>query len=254
METLTCSLLIQSADIETKILDCAENFSSIQIAEIFKNPFDAFEKLNKTCSDILFVDIDFLHFNPVEFFKMINRPTFIIGLTENREKVLDLLDDGFFDLLFNPFTLEDFCKKIGKVIRIVQDIKANRFKVNAVSDNDLQYSIKQPLPLQKEFMFLKYRRVSTKIRFDDIIYIQNVGNVLKVFNENGAFFYHGSTLCKMLRSLPSNRFIRLNKSIIVNFAKIDKMERHLIYVKNQSFKLSRTYSYQLMDVLNKNTN
>lgn len=251
METLTCSLLVQSTEIENRIMNCAEKFSTIQIAEIFKNPIDAVEKLNQNRVDILLVDIDIIDFDPIEFLKMINRPTFIIGLTENKEKVLDLLDNGFLDLLFNHFTLEDFCKKISKVIRIVQDLKVNRFKVNTVADSDLSYNTKQPLTLQKEFMFLKYRRVSTKIRFEDILYIQNIGNVLKVFDCNGDVFYHGSTLSRMLRNLPGNRFIRLNKSIIVNFAKIDKMERHYIYVKDQQFKLSRTYSFQLMEVLNK---
>jgi DNA-binding LytR/AlgR family response regulator len=54
----------------------------------------------------------------------------------------------------------------------------------------------------------------------------------------------------MLHELPTDRFVRLNKSIIVNYSKIEKVERHIIYMQDQQFKLSRTYSMQMMEILN----
>ena len=146
--------------------------------------------------------------------------------------------------------MEDFCKKISKIIKIVHDLKGTNLKNGVASDTQMQYKAKRVISSQKDYIFLKHRRVSTKMRFDDINYIQNVGNILKVYGSEGQFSYHSSTLSKMLHELPTDRFVRLNKSIIVNYSKIEKVERHIIYMQDQQFKLSRTYSMQMMEILN----
>ncbi len=250
MKPLTCVLLIQNPDIERQILHCAENFNTIEILEVYKNSIEVIEKLNQVHPDILMLNVDTTDFDPIEFIKMIERPPFVIGITNHPENVIQLLDNGFFDLLMVRFTLEDFCKKISKIIKIVHDLKGTNLKYGVASDTQMQYKAKRVLPSQKDYMFLKHHRVSTKMRFDDIVYIQNVGNILKVYGSEGQFSYHSSTLSKMLHELPTDRFVRLNKSIIVNYSKIEKVERHIIYMQDQEFKLSRTYSMQMMEILN----
>ncbi|MBQ4433781.1 MAG: LytTR family transcriptional regulator DNA-binding domain-containing protein, partial [Bacteroidales bacterium] len=41
---------------------------------------------------------------------------------------------------------------------------------------------------------------------------------------------------------------RINKSIIVNYAKIEKFEHNTIYIKNLSFPVSRAYTNNIKDM------
>lgn len=251
MKSLSCVLLIENNEIENTIISYIENFKSIEIVDVLRNSVEAIEKLNHDRFDILILNTKVDGLNAIEFLKMIHSPPFIIGLTDQESNIMHLLNSGFTDLLFFKFTMEEFCIKISKIIKILNLIKkVENLTENIVSDVSSVYNKKDnPEVHKRDFIFLRFRKVSTKIKFDDIEYIQNVGNVLKIYDVTGNYCYHTSTLSRMLENLPSDRFIRLNKSIIINYSKIEKVERNIIHMKDQTFKLSRTYAMQMMKIL-----
>lgn len=251
MEELNCVLYMQNASLEEQVADCLRNFGTIRIMDVLHNEVELLERLKFYSPDILLVNMDSRNFNSADFIRLLSSdPPFIIGFSEDLHNKWESLDDGFFDIMKVPFGLSDFCRKMAKILKVVSAFQPVR-KMTAVSDVAAGYGVSESGEPQKEFIMLRHRGVKTKLRFDDIAYVRNVGNVLKVTDMNDKSYYHSSTLVKLLQGLPSDFFARINKSVVVNCKRVEKTEHQKLYILNQEFKVSRTYSMELMEIFNK---
>ena len=250
MNKLKCTLYIKSAEIESRILEYVRNFDTIEVLAIFKNELEMLEKLTHLRPDVLFLDMSCAGFDVADLLQIMTKPPFIVGISPKMDILKDYLDNGFFDVIRPEFTLTDFCRTISKIITIATSLKPeSQAPTAAESPVALKYSAKTLL--QKEHIILKHHRDKTRLRYDDILYIQNVGNVLKIIDIAGKPHYHTSTLVSILKELPFEHFARVNKSIIVNCDKIERVANQNIYLKDAVFHLSRTYSIELMERFDK---
>ena len=104
-------------------------------------------------------------------------------------------------------------------------------------------------PKMRNHTFVRYKRSKIKVVFDDILFIKNTGNCLRIEKANRKIIYHNSTMKQFQDILPPENFIRINKSIIVNYNRIERYEKGVIYIKNQAFKVSRIYAARVKDML-----
>lgn len=233
--------------IEEKLIQRIRAFDSIEISEIIKTSVGLIEKLNRKKPDILFINLDNKEIAFANIIKLIQKPPFIIGITDNKKQLQERLDQGVFDFLNSKVEIEEICRKISKIWHIYnccfpQDIsQANEAKA--------AYTSNKNQPKQKNHTFVRYKKMNIKVVFDDILFIKNTGNCLRIENYNSSVFYHNSTLKQFLAILPPDNFIRINKSIVVNFNRIERYEKDTIYVKNHSFKISRIFAARLKDLL-----
>ncbi len=246
MNKLKCTLYVNSAEIENRILEYIQNFDTIEVLAVFKNELEMIEKLTHLRPDVLFLDICGANSAVADFLQIMTKPPFIIGITQKMDTLKNYLDNGFFDLIRPEFSLTDFCRTISKIITIATSLKTESNEPAAAEPPvALKYKSKPQIP--KEYIILRHHRDKTRVRYDDILYILNVGNVVKIIDVDGKPHYHASTLVKILKELPFERFARVNKSVIVNCDKIDKIANQKIYIRDTAFLLSRTYSIELME-------
>ena len=249
MNELSCVLYMQDMHLEEQIADCLRNFGTIRILDILNNEVELLERLKFYGPEILLVNMDIKNFNSADFIRLLSaNPPFILGFSEDLHNRWSSLDDGFFDIIKVPFDLSDFCRKMAKILKVVNVFQPHRRPV--VSDVPATYSARSSGDALKEFIMLKHRGAKTKLRFDDISYVRNVGNVLKVVDVEDKSHYHSSTLAKLLQGLPPDRFARINKSVVVNCKQVEKMEHQKLYMMDQEFKISRTYSMEFMEIFN----
>lgn len=197
------------------------------------------EKLQKQRVDILFMDMNKKEESD-KLLRMIDKPPFIIGLVSSPLVVPQLLDSGFFDCLDTHADLESFCRLMSKIIRIVNHY--SREEKPIVSEAQESYKVDRHYQSARNFVFIKHKRTSIKVNYDDIMYVKNTGNVLRLECVNGKVYYHTSTLKDFLDKLPPELFFRVNQSIIANFNFIEKMEGKYVYISGSRFKLSRIYA------------
>lgn len=245
MNKLKSALFVKNLELENRILEFLQNFDSIEVVSNFQNEMEMLEKLMQLHPDILFLNVDLTDFDATSFLKIVPRPPFAIGVTNNSAAIRNYLDNGFFDILSPDFSLTDFCRMIGKIITIASALKQTETVPHA-EEPAAVLNYKAPA-LPKESIILKYHRDKTRLRYEDILYIQNVGNVLKFNDVFGNCHYHVSTLVRILKELPREHFARINKSIIVNSDKIDKIANQNVIIREFSFHLSRTYAIELME-------
>ena len=97
-------------------------------------------------------------------------------------------------------------------------------------------------PKSATYTTIRYKKVRQRVAFDDISYVEQVGNYLKIIKNNGSILYHNATMKQFFCSLPTDKFVRVNKSIIVNYNKIQKVDGNILFLKKASFPISRVYA------------
>jgi len=250
MKKLSCAIFTKNLSLENNLVEMIALFKFIEILDIFRDRITVIEKLNELNPDLLYIDIDDDSASSIELLGLINKPPFIIGITDTYDDIHFLLDGGFYDFLFSKdFQMDYFCRKMSKVIKLV----------NALSPKETPQTVQEPLSYynspkhtekQKEHLFVKYQKVSVKVRFDDILFVRNVGNALKIITNNGNAVYHNCTLKKFLAVLPENYFVRINNSTIINTSKIEKYQKNSLSIKEEYFPVSRIYAEEIKRKLN----
>lgn len=246
LETIICS---GEKNLENKLIHQLQQFDTIEILDIIKGKVELIEKMNVNHPDILIIDLDSGEWDFNEIINQVQRPPFIIGITTKIYNAISLLDNGIFDLITPKIDEEIFYKKIAKILRIMRHFKND---TNTVAEASNYYrKNNKTAELSKDYIFVKHKKSNIKLVFDEILFVSNVGNYLKIELNNGKICYHTSTLKKFHALLPKDKFFRINKSVIVNAQKIDRIVKDEIQLKHHVFKVSRIYSRALKDsVLN----
>lgn len=247
MKVLTCVIFVMDKAIEEKIIQRIRAFDSIEINEIIKTNVGLVEKLNQKRPDLLFINLN----NEEIFFpslvKLIQKPPFIIGITDDKSMIRERLDQGIFDFVGSKVEMEELCRKISKIWHIYNCL----FPQNDPHANEAlpAYYPNRNHTKLRNHTFVRYKKMNIKVVFDDILFIKNTGNCLRIENYNNSIYYHNSTLKQFLAILPQENFIRINKSVVVNYNRIERYEKDTIFMKNHSFKVSRIYAARLKDML-----
>lgn len=149
--------------------------------------------------------------------------------TVNRAKVT--LPGGY---LVKPFDRDDLFTSI--------EIALNNFVRGEVENFD-DYIIKDAL-------FVRENRSYTKVKFNEIIWINADDNYIHVHRANKRFLIR-SSLKDFEKRLPPDMFFRTHKSYIVNLKFIDSINSSHVVVATKPIPISRNYKELLLQKLNK---
>ena len=98
-------------------------------------------------------------------------------------------------------------------------------------------------------MFINVGRRLVKINIDHIDVIRSSGDYVNISCEHENYKVH-STLSNILKKLPTNLFIRVHRSTIINIDKIIDIEDNTLLIKKNVVPIGRTYRNELMKRLN----
>ena len=125
-----------------------------------------------------------------------------------------------------PISFERFLKSVNKL-------------AHAGSTRQAQQNT-DPKPAEKDFIFMRADRVTHKVRFAEILYLEGYGNFIKVYLEDGMIMV-AETLVNMERTLPTNRFLRVHRSFIVALDRIDLITTSYVRIGEKDIPIGRSY-------------
>lgn len=183
----------------------------------------AMNTILKETPDLVFFNIDNNIKNPFEFVQELNLfnndfPVFI-ALSSSKEKVYEVIKNGFFDFLFNPLTELEIRKSVLKVLKKIPP--QSRKNICLKSYKDYQYL------KTEEVLFLKADNNSTDFYMNDGTKV-SAYKTLKTFEE----------------ILPSN-FHRIHKSYIINKNFVSRIQygKSSCTIKRNSHEVPFTKTY-----------
>ncbi|MGV0919931.1 LytR/AlgR family response regulator transcription factor [Empedobacter sp. UBA7248] len=212
MKKLACIIL----DDEPLGREIMESFSSrisfLDVKKSFDDPIEAMLFLQDNPIDLLITDINMPHLNGIELVQSLRYPPSIIFVTAHRDFALAGFDSGAIDYLVKPVRFERFLTAVNRVKERQKDIE------------DYKTSV-------RDFVFIKANGKLEKIIFNDIIYIEAQGDYLKIVTKK-EILTTLSTMKSFEKDLDSSRFLRVQRSFIVNVLMIQSFSGHIIELEN----------------------
>ena len=256
MKNVTCFAFIQNANLEKKVIDCLSKFKTIQFYGFVNQRVDFLERMNQFRPEILILDLSHYKSDEIDILDIIHKPPIILGIVSGKENPQFWLDKGLFDIVPSNFANDLLIRKIYKITRMFSDISYLFHAEPLAAENPIAYKT-QKIILQKESdsLFIRYQKVTTKLRFNIIKVITKENKLVAVETSSNQLHYHESSIKETAIKLPQEYIIRINNATIVNINFIDKIQKNLVYIDDRVFTVSRSYYYQFkktVDAFQKN--
>ena len=196
----------------------------------FDNPIDAMEFLQDTKVQLIFLDIHMPDFTGVEFARTLDENCQVIFTTAYQKYAIEGFQLHALDYLLKPISYEVFLQS------------ANRAKKHF----DLLDSAASPstklLNHHEDYLFIKADSQLKRIMYDDILYIEGLKDYVKLYLESTKtpIVFH-ATMKSIEAKLPTERFMRIHRSYIVNLEKIKTIERYRILFGDERIPISKQY-------------
>jgi DNA-binding LytR/AlgR family response regulator len=206
-----------------------------------RNALEALSLLEKEKIDLLFLDIQMPGLTGVQFLQGMMHPPMVIFITAYEQYALEGFDLAVVDYLLKPVSFERFLKAVNKAHEIYRLKKSNTLDV---SDSD-------PVGTATKYLFVHVDYSLVKIRIADITHIEGLKDYVKIhlLGQPKPVVVR-LTLKSVEEKLSSDDFIRVHKSFIVSFDKIELIRNQKIKIGNTFVPVSDFYSEAFLNRIN----
>lgn len=198
----------------------------LTLAGTFNNTSAAARFMEENTVDLIFLDIQMPGITGIEFAKTISRRTLIVFTTAYSEYALDSYEVDAIDYLIKPVEPERFRKAADKALSyrslLMQEEKEN---IEPAADN---------------YFFVKSDRKYFKVNFEDILFVEGLKDYVVLQLEEQRIITR-MNLKAMNELLPKSLFLRVNKSYIVNTARIEAFDNNDIFIKTHEIAIGSSY-------------
>ena len=209
----------------------------LELVGEFDNPLDATDFLSEDLVDLIILDIQMPDLSGIEFIRTLHNPPKIIFTTAFEKYAVEGFKLNAIDYLLKPFSYQEFLTAVLKAKKQI----------------DLEQAVIPSLNVNNQFLFLKSAYKIRRINFDAILYIEGLKDYVKVYlaKEEKPILSINS-IKSLEQKLPSDRFMRVHRSFIVNLEKIDLIERSRIIFGKTYIPVSDQYKDKFQEFLNRN--
>ncbi|MCL1850380.1 MAG: LytTR family transcriptional regulator DNA-binding domain-containing protein [Bacteroidetes bacterium] len=250
MKSVTCFAFIQNVTLEKKVIDCLSRFQSIHFFGFVNHRVDFLERINHFRPEILIIDLSQRKNEEVDILGLIHKPPIILGIISSKENPHFWLDKGLFDVLPVQFSNDLLIRKIYKILRLISDINSAYQLEPIAAENPIPFkSSKSSLTKENDSFFVRYQKVTTKIKPGIITIITKEKKFIVIETSTNQLYFHEATIKETAMQLPAAYFVRINNATIINLNYVDKNLKNLAYMGERVFTVSRSYYYQFRKAL-----
>jgi len=237
-----------AVDDEPLALDLVAKFieqtSFLSLQSKFDNAIQALGFLNKHEVDLIFLDIQMPDLSGMELARILDgktaskKPKIIFTTAYNQFAVEGYKVDAL-DYLLKPFSYEEFLKAATKAYQLVKNQKKNTV-------------IKVETEKKTDYIFLKVEYHLVKVMLKEITHIEAYKDYVKVHLKDKPNPLLSLTSMKSMEDLlPSENFMRVHRSFIINLDHIESVSRNVIHIGNAQIVVSDNYKDVFMEFLGK---
>ena len=137
-------------------------------------------------------------------------------------------------------------------------VKPNAYLLKPFTKDDLfiaieiaihNYNETRPNVIENDHLIVKSGNEYFNLKFSHLVYIESNENYIKINLLSGKTVTIRSTLSEIQEKLPSSSFLRINRSVIVHVAFINKIETDRIHVSDYHFNISSKVKKELLEMM-----
>jgi DNA-binding LytR/AlgR family response regulator len=203
-----------------------------------RSAFEAMEIINHRAIQLIFIDINMPDLSGLEFVKSLTDKPYVVFTTAYSEYAVEGFQVDATDYLLKPITYSSFLKAANKVKNLI-DLTAS--------------SQKESIKATASHLFVKSEYKLIRIELGDIKYIESQHEYIKIHLINSTPVVTQLSMKAIEEQLPSDRFMRVHRSFIVNLSRISVIERNRIVFDGKVYiPISDQYKEKFQDYIDGN--
>ena len=223
-----------------KIDEFASQVTFLEKSGSFKNGLEAVTFLTQNHVDLVFMDINMEGLDGFQTIELMNSKPIVIITTAYSQHAIRGFDLDVCDYLLKPYSFERFVKAVNRAYK-------NRFPQNLQNENSKNISKK------REYIFLKTEHSIQRVLLSEILFIKGMGDYLQVHLSERKFLVL-MNFEEVGELLPSESFLRIHRSYLINLDKIKSIERKHVIINDNRLPISQSYKEAFLLFLKNNTN
>ncbi|RQO73559.1 DNA-binding response regulator [Pedobacter sp. KBW01] len=231
METLLKIAVVDDEPLAREVLEgYLKRLPGIGQVLLFPNAMAALTDLKGAGTQLLLLDIEMPEMSGIEFLKRLPNRPLTIFTTAYRNYAFEGYELGVIDFLLKPIAFNRFEQAIAKARELLALKEHSHLDENAENTND--------------FIFVKSGVQRIKLQFSEVTHIQGLKDYAIIHTPAKKILLKGSI--KVMQDLfPSDRFLRVHKSFIVNLQKVQQLDRNSIFLNGQQIPIGRNFREDL---------
>jgi DNA-binding LytR/AlgR family response regulator len=205
-----------------------ERLGTLEVSGIYEDAGEALAFLKQEAIDILFLDVEM---PGLSGFQLLDQLSYMPKVVLTTSKT---------DYAFNAFqyNVTDYLKK---------PIAYNRFQeaVNKITESLQKAAPAIQTTVKKEDIFIKADGKFIRLNYEDILYIESMGDYVKYITSSKSYVTH-STLKAAEEKVSDINFIKVHRSYIVNLKKIKDIQDNTLLIEGKLIPISKSLKSDVM--------
>jgi two-component system, LytTR family, response regulator len=198
------------------------------------SPVEAFNYLKTEDIDLVFLDVEMPGMTGIELIKNLEKRPIVILITAKKDYAVEAFELNVADYIIKPVNLARFTKAVARAKELYDSQNAPKTDTTG---------------REKDFIFVRSNSILTKIKINDITYVQALGDYVNIFTSDKRYTVH-CTLKSMEEKLPQNKFYRLHRSYLAAINHIDNVEENTAYLEKHTLPIGEQFKKELLKKLN----
>jgi two-component system LytT family response regulator len=209
-------IIIDDEPLAVELLqEYASNLQQLQVVLATTNPLEAVNYLQNHPADLIFIDIQMPQLTGIQFMQLFNNQYNFIITSAYPNYALESYNYKVIDYLLKPITFAKFHQAITKFNTMVQ------------------------LKTTQE-LFIKSEGKQVKINPKDIVYIEGLSDYIRLHVATQRHIVYDN-LKDFINKLPTQQFMRIHKSYIVNLEHIQAIDGNRVLHTLGTAPIGETY-------------
>lgn len=209
---------------------------------VYSNAVQAMKDMvGKDFVHVMFLDIQMPGLNGLEFSRLVDAQTRIVFTTAFEQYALDSYKVNALDYLLKPISYSDFMQAVNKAVNWFEmKEKCKQSSEDSSSSHDCIY-------VKSDYKLIQ-------IPLDKILYIEGLKDYVKIHLDDEQKPVLSLLSMKVMEEhLPSDRFLRVHRSFIVQKSKIKVVDRGRIVFGKDYIPVSDSYKQELLTYINEHS-
>lgn len=237
---LNCVIIDDEPLAQELIRSYVEKTPFLNLKGVYSNAIQAMKGMpSQETVHLMFLDIQMPGLNGLDFSKLVNAETRIVFTTAFEQYALDSYKVNALDYLLKPISYMDFMQSVNKAI--------HWFEMKWGSKVPVEY-------MERKYIYVKSDYKLLQVDLDKILYVEGLKDYVKIHLEGEQKAVISLLSMKVMEeNLPSDRFIRVHRSFIVQKSKIKVIDRGRIVFNREYIPISDSYKQELQLYINEHS-
>lgn len=179
--------------------------------------------------DLLILDVEMPGLSGIEFVQTLTKVPLVIFISSHPTYAVDAFDLDAVDYLVKPVSTARLMKAVEKARTLTELQRSTPEGEGFKNSNDQSF-------------FIKEKNAFVKIAFEEVVYIQSLGDFVNIFMVSGEKKIVLVSMKNIEQQLPGQIFLRISRTHIVNKNKITAIDSGMIILGKIQLPIGKTYT------------